>query len=125
MIITTMAIWLNVTTAMILYVCMRFYYLIIIFFLLFTNNAFGTHASGLDLTYTCDPGGQVLVGNGNVVITITTGTFGYEQSWDITDASGVVYYSENLSIPAGRSVSTVSGTVRTTSDGAQRGQMVI
>ena len=51
-----------------------------------SNKIFGTHASGLDLTYTCSPGGNVLVGNGNVVITITTGTFGYEQSWDITDS---------------------------------------
>ncbi len=53
-----------------------------------SNKIFGTHASGLDLTYTCSPGGNILVGNGNVVITITTGTFGYEQSWDITDSNG-------------------------------------
>ena len=67
---------------------MRFLYSIFIFIFIFSNNVLGTHASGLDLTYTCTPGGNVLVGNGNVVVTITTGTFGYEQSWDITDSNG-------------------------------------
>tara|TARA_R100000664_G_C2748092_1_gene135552 strand:+ start:1086 stop:1643 length:558 start_codon:yes stop_codon:yes gene_type:complete len=36
----------------------------------------------------------------------------------ITNASGSVYYNENLPIPAGRTASTVVGTVRTTSDGS-------
>tara|TARA_R100001594_G_scaffold141251_1_gene187067 strand:+ start:2198 stop:2761 length:564 start_codon:yes stop_codon:yes gene_type:complete len=36
----------------------------------------------------------------------------------ITNASGTSYYLEDLTVPAGRTVSTVSGTVRTTSDGA-------
>ena len=67
---------------------MRFLYSIFIFIFILSNNVLGTHASGLDLTYTCTPGGNVLVGNGNVVVTITTGTFGYEQSWDITDSNG-------------------------------------
>ena len=57
---------------------MRFLYSIFIFIFILSNNVLGTHASGLDLTYTCNPGGNVLVGNGNVVVTITTGTFGYE-----------------------------------------------
>ena len=37
---------------------------------------------------------------------------------DIYNASGSSFYQENLLIPAGRSASTVTGTVRTTSDGS-------
>ena len=36
----------------------------------------------------------------------------------IMDASESVYYTENLTVPAGRSASTLSGTARTTSDGS-------
>tara|TARA_R110000824_G_C14894243_1_gene644781 strand:- start:100 stop:663 length:564 start_codon:yes stop_codon:yes gene_type:complete len=36
----------------------------------------------------------------------------------ITNASGTSYYDQNLGIPAGRTPSTVVGTVRTTSDGS-------
>ena len=37
---------------------------------------------------------------------------------EITNASGTAYYTENLTVPAGRTSSTLSGTVRTTSDGS-------
>ena len=37
---------------------------------------------------------------------------------EITNASGTAYYTENLTVPAGRTASTLSGTVRTTSDGS-------
>ena len=36
----------------------------------------------------------------------------------ITNASGTSYYDENLTVPAGRTASTLSGTTRTTSDGS-------
>ena len=37
---------------------------------------------------------------------------------DIYNASGTSYYSENIIVPAGRSASTILGTIRTTSDGS-------
>ena len=36
----------------------------------------------------------------------------------ITNASGTSYYNEGLLVPAGRTPSTITGTVRTTSDGS-------
>jgi hypothetical protein len=43
---------------------------------------------------------------------------GWDADIRIKDASGSGYYNEIVSIPAGRTPSTVSGTVRTTSDGS-------
>tara|TARA_R100001163_G_C5052398_1_gene189055 strand:+ start:1145 stop:1708 length:564 start_codon:yes stop_codon:yes gene_type:complete len=42
----------------------------------------------------------------------------WSASTKITNASDTAYYTELLSVPAGRTASTISGTVRTTSDGS-------
>ena len=39
-------------------------------------------------------------------------------STDITNASGTSYYTQNFTVPAGRTASTLGGVVRTTSNGS-------
>ena len=54
-----------------------------------------SHAAGLDLTYECIgfvPGGQPGI---ELFVTINSGTFGTEISWNITDQNGNIVASGN------------------------------
>ena len=57
------------------------------------KNLEASHAAGLDLTYECVgfvPGGQPGI---ELFITINSGTFGTEISWNITDQNGNIVTS--------------------------------
>lgn len=87
------------------------------------SNAWQTTAQPADLILTLSDFDNTGVASIDSVRVVVVGVFGLRSgAWTaktyIMDASGTSYYTESLSIPAGRSVSTVNGTVRTTSDGS-------
>ena len=78
---------------------------------LLSNFAYGTHAAGMDITYQCvgSAGGGAGV---QITVTINTGSWGNEVSWDITTSAGVVVasgsgysswssYSNTFCVPTG------------------------
>ena len=88
-----------------------------------TSNTWQTTANGANLIVTLDDFDNTGVSSIDSIQLILVGNYDARSgSWiantDITDASGTSYYAENLTVPAGRTSSTLSGTVRTTSDGS-------
>ena len=88
-----------------------------------TSNTWQTTANGANLIVTLDDFDNTGVSCIDSIQLILVGNYDARSgSWiantDITDASGTSYYAENLTVPAGRTSSTLSGTVRTTSDGS-------
>tara|TARA_Y100000592_G_scaffold57050_1_gene89383 strand:+ start:4641 stop:5204 length:564 start_codon:yes stop_codon:yes gene_type:complete len=90
-----------------------------------TANTWQTTANNADLIVTLDDFDYAGLGASSItsVQLIIVGDYDARSgSWvastEIRNASGSSYYVENLIIPAGRSASTVTGTVRTTSDGS-------
>ena len=90
-----------------------------------TSNTWQTTANNSNLVVTLDDFDYAGLGASSItsVQLILVGNYDARSgSWiantDITDASGTSYYAENLTVPAGRTSSTLSGTVRTTSDGS-------
>ena len=88
-----------------------------------TSNTWQTTNNGADLRVTLDDfdntGGAAI----DSVQVIIVGNYdarsgGWTCATKIANASDIPYYSENLSISAGRTASTLTGTVRTTSDGS-------
>ena len=86
-----------------------------------TSNTWITTANGADLTVTLSDFDNTGVASIDSVQVILVGRYGGRSgSWTaqtriITSAGN---WDENLSIPAGRSTSTVTGTARVTSDGS-------
>jgi hypothetical protein len=88
-----------------------------------TSNTWTTTANNAALVVTLDDFNSTGVASITSVQIIIYGNYDARSGlWTartkITDASGTVYYNENLGVPAGRTPSTVTGTVRTTSDGS-------
>ena len=88
-----------------------------------TSNTWTTTADDADLIVTLDDFDNTGVASIDSVQVIIYGDYDARSgSWiaqtQITNASGTSYYNENLIVPAGRTPSTVTGTVRTTSDGS-------
>ena len=88
-----------------------------------TGNAWTTTANPADLVVTLSDFDNTGVASIDSVQIIIVGNYNARSgSWlantDITDASGTSYYAENLTVPAGRTTSTITGTVRTTSNGS-------
>jgi hypothetical protein len=86
-----------------------------------TSNVWITTANKAELVTTLSDFDNTGVASIDSVQVILVGLFGGRSgSWTaqtrITTTAGT--YNENLSIPAGRTVSSVTGTVRTTSDGS-------
>ena len=88
-----------------------------------TSNTWQTTANNADLVVTLSDFDNTGVASINSVQIIVVGDYdGGSGSWSasagILNASDSVYYNQILVIPAGRTASTVVGTVRTTSDGS-------
>ena len=88
-----------------------------------TSNTWQTTANSADLRVTLDDFNNTGVSSIDSVQVILVGNYDARSGlWTATtrimDASESIYYTENLTVPAGRTASTLSGTVRTTSDGS-------
>ena len=90
-----------------------------------TSNTWQTTNQPADLIVTLDDFDSAGLGVSSItsVQVILVGNHDARSgSWtantSITNASGTSYYDENLTVPAGRTASTLSGTTRTTSDGS-------
>ena len=88
-----------------------------------TSNTWTTTANGADLFVTLADFDNTGVAYITRVQIIIYGDYDARSgSWTaqtaITNASGTAYYLENLTIPAGRTPSTVGGTIHATSDGS-------
>ena len=88
-----------------------------------TSNNWQSTGNNADLIVTLSDFDNTGVASIDSVQIILVGNYDARSgSWiantDITNASGTSYYTENFTVPAGRSSSTLSGTVRTTSDGS-------
>ena len=89
-----------------------------------TSNTWQTTANNADLKVTLDDFDNTGVSSITSVQLILVGNYDARSGlWTATtrimDASeSTIYYTENLTVPAGRTASTLSGTVRTTSDGS-------
>ena len=88
-----------------------------------TSNQWQSTANSADLVVTLSDFDNTGVASIDSVQIILVGNYDARSgSWiantDITNASGTSYYNEILTVPAGRTASTLSGTVRTTSDGS-------
>ena len=90
-----------------------------------TSNQWQSTSSPADLVVTLSDFNYAALGASSItsVQLILVGNYDARSgSWlantEITDASGTAHYTENLTVPAGRTSSTLSGTVRTTSDGS-------
>ena len=88
-----------------------------------TSNQWQTTANGADLRVTLDDFDNTGVASIDSVQVIIVGNYnarsgGWTCNARIMDASESTYYAENLSVSAGRTASTITGTVRTTSDGS-------
>ena len=79
---------------------------------LISDEAFSSHAAGMDITYKF-VGTPVITGTGRqVTVTVITDYYGSEASWNITDNSGNVYasggpYTDNCNITARTHIVTV------------------
>ena len=88
-----------------------------------TSNTWTTTADDADLIVTLDDFDNTGVASIDSVQVIIYGDYDARSgNWTadtkITNASGTSYYNESLTVPAGRTPSTVTGTVRSTSDGS-------
>ena len=91
-----------------------------------TSNTWQTTANNSNLVVTLDDFDYAGLGASSItsVQLILVGNYDARSGlWTATtrimDASeSTIYYTENLTVPAGRTASTLSGTVRTTSDGS-------
>ena len=88
-----------------------------------TSNTWQTTANNADLKVTLDDFDNTGVSSITSVQLILVGNYDSRSgSWiantEIQNSGGTALYSENLTVPAGRTASTLSGTVRTTSDGS-------
>ena len=88
-----------------------------------TSNTWQTTNQPADLVVTLDDFDNTGVSSIDSVQLVLVGNYDARSgSWtantEIQNASGTSYYSENLTVPAGRTASTLSGTARTTSDGS-------
>ena len=88
-----------------------------------TSNTWKTTANNADLIVTLDDFDNTGVSSITSVQVILVGNYDsrsgfWSASTSITNSSGTSYYNEILTVPAGRTASTLSGTVRTTSDGS-------
>ena len=88
-----------------------------------TSNTWQTTANNADLVVTLDDFDNTGVSSITSVQVILVGNYdsrsgSWSASTSITNSSGTSYYNEILAVPAGRTASTLSGTVRTTSDGS-------
>ena len=88
-----------------------------------TSNTWQTTANNADLITTLDDFNSTGVSSITSVQVILVGNYdarsgSWSASTKITNASDTAYYTELLTVPAGRAASTLSGTVRTTSDGS-------
>ena len=88
-----------------------------------TSNTWQTTNQPADLIVTLDDFDNTGVSSIDSVQLVLVGNYDARSgSWtantSITNASGTSYYDENLTVPAGRTASTLSGTTRTTSDGS-------
>ena len=88
-----------------------------------TSNTWVTTANGADLFVTLSDFDNTGVASIDSVQIIIVGNYdarsgGWTALTSISNASDTAYYNESLNIPAGRTASTVTGTVRATSDGA-------
>ena len=89
------------------------------------SNTWQTTANGADLVVTIGDFDYAGLGASSItsVQAILVGNYdarsgNWGASTYISNASDTAYYSELLTVPAGRSASTLGGTVRTTSDGS-------
>ena len=88
-----------------------------------TSNTWKTTANNADLIVTLDDFDNTGVSSITSVQVILVGNYDsrsgfWSASTSITNSSGTSYYNQILAVPAGRTASTLSGTVRTTSDGS-------
>ena len=88
-----------------------------------TSNTWQTTANGADLRVTLDDFDNTGVASIDSVQVIIVGNYDARSGlWTcttrISDGSDTPYYNENLTVPAGRTASTLTGTVRTTSNGS-------
>ena len=88
-----------------------------------TSNTWQTTNNGADLRVTLDDFDNTGVASIDSVQVIIVGNYdarsgGWTCTTKIANASDTPYYTENLSVSAGRTASTLTGTVRTTSDGS-------
>ena len=88
-----------------------------------TSNTWQSTANNADLVVTLDDFDNTGVSSITSVQVILVGNYdsrsgSWSASTSITNSSGTSYYNEILAVPAGRTASTLSGTVRTTSDGS-------
>ena len=88
-----------------------------------TSSTWSTTANGASLIVTLSDFDNTGVASIDQLVIILVGAYAARSgSWTadtkIMDASGTSYYNEALTIPAGRTVSTITGTARTTSDGS-------
>ena len=88
-----------------------------------TSNTWQTTANSANLIVTLDDFAGLGASSITSVQLILVGNYDARSgSWiantNIFDASDTSYYAENIIVPAGRTASTLLGTVRTTSDGS-------
>ena len=88
-----------------------------------TSNTWQTTANNADLKVTLDDFDNTGVSSITSVQLILVGNYVARSGFwtantEIQNSGGTALYSENLTVPAGRTASTLSGTVRTTSDGS-------
>ena len=88
-----------------------------------TSNTWQTTANGADLRVTLDDFDNTGVASIDSVQVIIVANYnarsgGWTATTKVANASDSPYYTENLSVSAGRTASTLTGTVRTTSDGS-------
>ena len=88
-----------------------------------TSNTWQTTANGADLRVTLDDFDNTGVASIDSVQIILVGNYdarsgGWGANVRIMNASDSYYYQELIIVPAGRTASTLSGTIRTTSDGS-------
>jgi len=90
-----------------------------------TSNTWQTTANGCDLTVTLDDFDFSGLGASSItsVQVVLVGNYDARSGfWTATtrilDGGSGIYYTENLTVPAGRTASTLNGTARTTSNGS-------